>query len=191
MSYYLRGSDGEVSGLGALGAVPAPVYEICTPFDAPCVKRNLILGDAWEAAKLAADNAQHLDWCLNSSQYDPKACRATYGPGGSIDATANAGQPVQGYVPQTAAYVQGPPAAPAVAPAATPGYSAVSAPAVPAGSAAANPALSAQAAGTQQVLVQSTAGNSATVGGFDLSTIPWWGWLAAGGAALLMMKGGR
>jgi hypothetical protein len=30
-----------------------------------------------------------------------------------------------------------------------------------------------------------------TVAGFDLSTIPWWGWLAAGGAALFMMKGGR
>ena len=28
-----------------------------------------------------------------------------------------------------------------------------------------------------------------TVGGFDLSTIPWWGWLAAGGAALFLMKG--
>jgi hypothetical protein len=29
------------------------------------------------------------------------------------------------------------------------------------------------------------------VGGFDLSTIPWWGWLAAGGAALFMMGGKR
>ena len=32
---------------------------------------------------------------------------------------------------------------------------------------------------------------STTVGGFDLSTIPWWAWLAAGGAVLFMMGGKR
>jgi hypothetical protein len=31
-----------------------------------------------------------------------------------------------------------------------------------------------------------------TVGGFDLSTIPWWGWAAAAGVALVAFgKGGR
>jgi hypothetical protein len=30
-----------------------------------------------------------------------------------------------------------------------------------------------------------------TIGGFDLSSIPWWGWLAAGGAVLFMMGGKR
>ena len=30
-----------------------------------------------------------------------------------------------------------------------------------------------------------------TVAGFSLSTIPWWGWLAAGGAVLFMMGGKR
>jgi hypothetical protein len=36
----------------------------------------------------------------------------------------------------------------------------------------------------------STPGGS-TVAGFDLSKIPWWGWLAAGGVALFAFKGGR
>lgn len=37
----------------------------------------------------------------------------------------------------------------------------------------------------------STSATSISIGGFDLSTIPWWGWLAAGGAVLYAMKGGR
>ena len=33
--------------------------------------------------------------------------------------------------------------------------------------------------------------SSTTIAGFDLSSIPWWGWLAAGGAVLYAMKGAR
>lgn len=34
-------------------------------------------------------------------------------------------------------------------------------------------------------------GSSSTVGGFDLASIPWWGWLGVGGVVLFAMKGGR
>jgi hypothetical protein len=37
----------------------------------------------------------------------------------------------------------------------------------------------------------SASASSMTVGGFDLSAIPWWGWLAAGGVALFAFGGGR
>jgi hypothetical protein len=35
------------------------------------------------------------------------------------------------------------------------------------------------------------ASSSMTIGGFDLSSIPWWGWLAAGGVALFAFGGKR
>jgi hypothetical protein len=76
-----------------------PVYENCNPLDVACVARNLAKENAYNVQVLAEQNAQHLDWCLHSSQYPASDCYATYGPQGSIVQTANAGQPVSGYVP--------------------------------------------------------------------------------------------
>ena len=264
MSYYLRGSDGD--GFQGLGTVAAPVYEDCG-FDAACIARN----DAKEGAYLLAQeqdtNAGHLSWCL-SSGYPAASCYATYGPGGTVDQTANAGQPVQVTVTQPAAQ----PAAQS-APSASGGHVTFSSSrgsnalqvgdtwlvsitgatpnspvSVTAGGAAtqmgttdANGNFSlAGTARTQDVgtwneswsvgglnsgafqftiapvstsalqnatvptpVVQtvpgtlqtsSTAGasSSSTATGFDLSSIPTWGWLAAAGvAALFLFKGGR
>jgi hypothetical protein len=47
------------------------------------------------------------------------------------------------------------------------------------------PAGSAPAGGT------AASSSSTVIGGFDLSAIPWWGWLAAGGAALFAFGGAR
>jgi len=93
MSYYLRGSDGDFSGLGA---VADPTYENCSPVDSACVARNQVLNAAWNLAVEQAANAQHLAQCL-SLGYPAATCHAQFDPGGTVDATANAGQPVQGY----------------------------------------------------------------------------------------------
>jgi hypothetical protein len=62
------------------------------------VARNNAANAAWNLAVEQDTNAQHLAWCLQSgSGYSAAECHATYDPGGSIDATANAGAPVQGY----------------------------------------------------------------------------------------------
>jgi hypothetical protein len=47
MSYFLRGSDGDFSGLGA---VPVPAYENCDPSDSACVARNQVLNAAYNEA---------------------------------------------------------------------------------------------------------------------------------------------
>jgi hypothetical protein len=39
------------------------------------------------------------------------------------------------------------------------------------------------------VPVNTTASSDLTIGGFDLSTIPTWGWLAAAGVAAFFMLG--
>jgi hypothetical protein len=93
MNYYLRGSDGDFSGLGAIAA---PVYENCDPSDSACVARNQVLNAAYNLAIEQAANAEHLAQCL-SLGYPAATCHAQFDPGGTSDATANAGQPVQGY----------------------------------------------------------------------------------------------
>jgi hypothetical protein len=203
MSFYLlRGADGAEGGLGQLASdsIPRPVYEQCSPIDSACVARNAAKGDAFEAARLAADNAQHLQWCLTSSGYAPSECYATYGPGGTVAAHANAGQPVQGFVPQPvlsspqvlAQY------APAYAPTPgstinTPGGSvfvptvdkAVVSKAVLPASAATTPTPAQQSAlpPTNQTM------GTPSTGGFDLSTIPWWAWAGAAAAAFFAFGG--
>jgi hypothetical protein len=92
MSYYLRGSDGDFSGLGTIAA---PAYEKCDPTDAACVARNQALNDAYGFAVEQAAMAQHLTDCLHS--YPAATCHAQFDPGGIADSTANAGAPVQGY----------------------------------------------------------------------------------------------
>jgi hypothetical protein len=47
MNYYLRGSDGDFSGLGAIAT---PVYENCNPSDSACVARNQLLNAAYNEA---------------------------------------------------------------------------------------------------------------------------------------------
>ena len=47
MNYYLRGSDGDFSGLGT---VPTPAYETCNPTDSACVARNQVLNAAYNEA---------------------------------------------------------------------------------------------------------------------------------------------
>jgi hypothetical protein len=204
MSFYLlRGADGAEGGLGQLASdsIPRPVYEQCNPIDSVCVARNAAKGDAFEAARLAADNVQHLQWCLTQSGYPPSECYATYGPGGTIAAHANAGQPVQGFVqqpvlssPQVLAQY-----APAYAPIPgstidTPGGSVfvptsdkttvVSKALVPA-SVATTPSAAQQSA---LPAPDQTVGSPST-GGFDLSKIPWWAWAGVAAAAFFAFGG--
>ena len=93
MSYFLRGSDGDFRGLGAIAT---PVYENCDPTDSACVARNQVLNAAYNLALEQEANALHLSQCL-SLGYPAATCHGQFDPGGIVDATANAGQPVQGY----------------------------------------------------------------------------------------------
>jgi hypothetical protein len=267
MSYYLRGSDGDFSGLGDIAA---PAYETCNPSDSACVARNQVLNAAYNLAIEQAANAQHLADCLHLG-YPAATCHAQFDPGGTADATANAGEPVQGYS-TLQAQTQAAASAPS-APAAFGGHVTftssrgsnalqvgdswlvsitgatpnapvtvnaggsttqmgttdangnfslsgtartqdigpwnelwsvgglnsgafqftISAPA--SGSTAAGAAAGSPAAGTS-TSAGSAAGassSSTVIGGFDLSSIPTWGWLAAAGVAAFFMfgKGGR
>jgi hypothetical protein len=93
MIYRLRGAD---EGFSGLGAIAVPVYENCDPTDSACVARNLALDNAYNLALEQAANAQHLSQCL-SLGYPAATCHAQFDPGGTVDSTANAGQPIQGY----------------------------------------------------------------------------------------------
>ena len=93
MIYRLRGA---YEGFSGLGAIAVPVYEDCDPSDSACVARNNVLNASYNLALEQAANAQHLSQCLNLG-YPAATCRAQFDPGGIVDSTANAGQPVQGY----------------------------------------------------------------------------------------------
>ena len=191
MSYYLRGDDGELHGLGwvvdSTGyCVQKPTYELCigpngVP-DTACTLRNQVLNDQWGAACQAQGDKQHLADCLRS--YPADVCHKQFDPGGAADATANAGSPVQGYIP---AAVIAPAAPPVVAPAPVqnpvlyPGGS-------PGGPPTAGPIKVPAASGG----APSSGSDNSTVAGFDISGIPWWAWAGAAAVGLLFFsKGGR
>lgn len=94
MSYYLRGSDGDGGGLGAV----EPTYEKCVPTDSACVARNQAAGAVYGAAQLAESKASMLAYCLTNvgQPGGPSAasCHAEFDPGGyySYDALANIAQ---------------------------------------------------------------------------------------------------
>lgn len=264
------------SGLGAV----APTYEKCFPTDSACVARNSAAGAAYGAAQLSDFMAARLAYCLSDPGNNPASCHAEFDPGGSYAATANAGQPVQGYVPRApnlpTPAVSAPsggrlnfttsrggtslqvgdtwqvsitgatPNAPVTASGSMPGSSfsgsamgstdgagnfsksgtldsssvgawqeswavggassgsisfSVAAPITPAGqtiiqSSGAQSVPSATATPAGQTIISSSGATSPsvslpTVGGFDLSTIPWWGWAGAAGVALFAFGGGR
>lgn len=184
----------------ASSTIPRPDYELCNPLDLVCKNRNDAKGDAWEAAKVAADNAQHLQWCLTQPGYDPAGCYKTYGPGGTVAATANAGEPVQGFVPQsvlTAAQVQQ-----QYAPVQVPAYVAPEKVAKSPETvkqimtaAASNLALPSTTPAGQLIVTSSGVPTSSTTAAaspsFDFSAIPWWAWAGGAAVALFALGGGR
>jgi hypothetical protein len=194
MSYRPKRGMGwtvDSTGYGVL----APTYENCIGSsgvpETACTQRNQVLNDAWGAANLAQSNAKHLSDCLQS--YPAATCHAQFDPGGAAAAVANAGQPVQGYVaapvviPQVA--VAQPVAMPVLYPGGSPSGPPTAGPvvinssgaaAVPANTPVSNPTDSTG----QPISTAST--------GFDLSSIPWWGWVGAAAVALFAFsKGGR
>lgn len=76
-----------------------PTYEKCGPSDTACVARNAAVGATFGSSQLNEWLAARLASCIALGS-DPAGCHAEFDPGGSYAATANAGQPVQGYVAQ-------------------------------------------------------------------------------------------
>jgi hypothetical protein len=74
-----------------------PTYEKCNPSDTACVARNAAVGATFGSSQLNEWLAARLASCIALGS-DPVGCHAEFDPGGSYAATANAGQPVQGYV---------------------------------------------------------------------------------------------
>jgi len=184
MIYRLRGAD---EGFSGLGAIAVPVYENCDPSDSACVARNNVMNASYNLALEQAANAEHLAQCLNLG-YPAATCHAQFDPGGIVDSTANAGQPVQGYSilqaqtqgnePQV---TSGP--SPYIPPVSSPAP--ISAPVnAPAGSGT-------PVAGASTGSAAGASSSSTVIGGFDLSSVPWYIWVGGAVAAFLAFGGGR
>jgi hypothetical protein len=105
MSYYLRGSDGDFQGLGA---ITPPVYEDCG-FDAACIARNNVKQEAYNMAVLSETRQKQLAFCLSDPGYSAQQCHAQFDPGGFQDQTANAGEAVTTQAAPVTAPVTPPP----------------------------------------------------------------------------------
>ena len=148
-------------GLGTFGPAPVPpVPENCM-FDRACIARNAAASDAYLAAKYIYD----------------------YGGPPPSD---------QGVVVQQGdtPFVNTPPVQTVNSDGTPVTQAATVAPASVATTQIGKAIVSSSGTADAATSGTSTTASSTTVGGFDLSTIPWWGWLAAGGAVLFMMKGG-
>lgn len=187
MSYGLRGCDGRVHGLGVFNPPAPPTFiDPGYPPDPAIVAQNTLNNNRYQVAIAGAQTQNNLDQCrANAQNALPGAqrtavlasCDQVYADAGAYAAESAAtpvtwntggGSPIpfEGNQPATAALAA---QRAAVAPAVT--------------------APAATVAEGAPVLGQTL--TLPTVGGFDLSLIPWWGWLAAGGVALFAFGGGR
>jgi hypothetical protein len=205
MSYGLRTPDGlhglglldgrlfgGSRGLGVFNPPPQPAYENCLPRDVPCTQRNQVLADAYVQAMFKAQADSNRDDCLANLALNPGTpdqnaaglarCNAAYAAAFTNQAAVNTAEGLSpamwagdmvtmpssvGTFPIAAPLA----AAPVVLQNSDPVYVAPS-------------TVASSAAGSSTFVLP-------TIGGFDLSTIPWWGWAGAAGVALVMMKGGR
>jgi hypothetical protein len=196
MSYGLRGHNGRISGLGIFNPAglgfdyydllkSAGGTQTCDPRDSACVAQNEQITDAvralWTSQYMTNPDVANQavpDVSVNL-QTSPAALQQYMQ---NIPVTSETisvdGGPVQTAAQWLAGPVAPAPVVKAVAPAAK-----ASAPAPAAGPSAVPAAEGAPALSSSLSLP--------TVGGFDLSSIPWWGWAGAAGVALFMFGGGR
>jgi hypothetical protein len=166
----------------------------CDPRDVPCVQRQNDASNAYEAAKAKAGWDSNRDDCLanlklNSGTPEQMAaglarCNAAYADAAKAAIALNA---AEGMSPESIAWAA-PSAVPvqvASVPVAARAAAPVAAPAV------LNMPAAVVASGGVQSDGASSLAVSPTIGGFDLTSIPWWGWAAAAGVALFAFGGGR
>jgi hypothetical protein len=208
MSYGLRTRDGRLHGLGLLDGRGLGVYNPpdlaafgldpngggmhCDPRDVPCVQRQNDASNAYEEAKAKAGWDSNRDDCLanlklNSGTPEQMAaglarCNAAYADSAAAAIRLSV---AEGMSPESIAW-----AAPLAVPASVASVPVAARVAAPA---AAPVVLKMPAA----VVASGAAAESSstfvlpTVAGFDLTSIPWWGWAAAAGVALFAFGGGR
>lgn len=221
MNYYLRVDEGGLGsyGLGA-DLVPPPMFEDCYPTDSTCVERNVAKSNAYALAVQMAQNANNMAQCLaNAQNATPGAqrdsviasCHAAYG--GSATEPVYVMPPPQsssksggGYAATPGTKIQLPDGTVLTAGDKSDSIFSSST------DTGCNPAFQDCGGqktknvfnnGSAQQTVQNATGGivipanppqQAVVQestGFDFSSIPWWGYALAAGAAFMMFKGNK
>jgi hypothetical protein len=180
--------------LAAFGLDPNGGGMHCDPRDVSCVQRQNDASNAYEEAKAKAGWDSNRDDCLKNLALNPGTpeqmaaglarCNAAYADAAKAAIALSA---AEGMSPESIAWAA-PLAVPvpvASAPVAARAAAPVAAPAPVVLNMPAAVVASGGAAESSSTFVLPT------VAGFDLSTVPWWGWAAAAGVALFAFGGGR